>query len=73
MPKEARLFTSSAGSAVRGYLKYRANIPPRWIKNLLETVWADASSVKSIPRMTALAEPFVFFARRPAAERAAHA
>src|SRR6201984_2026521 len=33
MPREARLFTSSAGSAVRGYLKYRANIPPRWIKN----------------------------------------
>ena len=33
MPREARLFTSSSGSAVRGYLKYRANIPPRWIKN----------------------------------------
>src|SRR5262249_19729195 len=33
MPREARLFSSSAGSAVRGYLKYRANIPPRWIKN----------------------------------------
>jgi len=33
MPREARLFTSSAGSVVRGYLKYRANIPPRWIKN----------------------------------------
>jgi hypothetical protein len=33
MPREARLFTSSAGSGVRGYLKYRANIPPRWIKN----------------------------------------
>ncbi len=33
MPREARLFTSSAGSAVRGYLKFRANIPPRWIKN----------------------------------------
>jgi hypothetical protein len=33
MPREARLFTSSAGFAVRGYLKYRANIPPRWIKN----------------------------------------
>jgi hypothetical protein len=33
MPREAKLFTSSAGSAVRGYLKYRANIPPRWIKN----------------------------------------
>src|ERR1700745_2425671 len=33
MPREARLFASSAGSAVRGCLKYRANIPPRWIKN----------------------------------------
>ena len=33
MPRGARLFTSSAGSAVRGYLKFRANIPPRWIKN----------------------------------------
>src|SRR5437868_7566562 len=33
MPRQARLFTSSAGSVVRGYLKFRANIPPRWIKN----------------------------------------
>jgi hypothetical protein len=33
MPREARLFTSSEGSVVRGYLKFRANIPPRWIKN----------------------------------------
>ena len=33
MPRQAKLFTSSAGSAVRGYLKFRANIPPRWIKN----------------------------------------
>lgn len=33
MPRQARLFTSSAGSAVRGYLKFEANIPPRWIKN----------------------------------------
>src|SRR5215469_8109594 len=33
MAREARLFTSSAGSVVRGYLKFRANIPPRWIKN----------------------------------------
>jgi len=33
MPREARLFTSGAGSVVRGYLKFRANIPPRWIKN----------------------------------------
>jgi hypothetical protein len=33
MPREARLFTSSAGSVVRGYLKFRANLPPRWIRN----------------------------------------
>jgi hypothetical protein len=33
MPREAKLFSSSAGSAVRGYLKFRANIPPRWIRN----------------------------------------
>jgi hypothetical protein len=33
MPRAARLFTSSAGSVVRGYLKFQANIPPRWIKN----------------------------------------
>jgi len=33
MPREAKLFSSSAGSAVRGFIKFRANIPPRWIKN----------------------------------------
>lgn len=33
MPREAKLFASSAGSVVRGYLKFRANIPPRWIGN----------------------------------------
>ena len=33
MAREARLFSSSAGSSVKGYLKFRANIPPRWIKN----------------------------------------
>ena len=33
MPREAKLFSSSAGSAVRGFLKFRANIPPRWIRN----------------------------------------
>ena len=33
MPREAKLFTSSSSSAVRGFLKFRANIPPRWIKN----------------------------------------
>ena len=33
MPREAKLFASSAGSAVRAFLEFRANIPPRWIKN----------------------------------------
>ena len=33
MPREARLFTSSSGSAVRAFVKFRANIPPRWIRN----------------------------------------
>src|ERR1700674_1009018 len=32
-PREAKLFLSSSGSAARGFLKFRANIPPRWIKN----------------------------------------
>ncbi len=27
MPREAKLFSSSSGSAVRGFLKLRANIP----------------------------------------------
>jgi len=33
LPREAKLFAASAGSAVRGFLKFRANIPPRWIGN----------------------------------------
>src|SRR5260370_22008372 len=33
MPREATLFASRSGSAVLGFLKFRANIPPRWIKN----------------------------------------
>jgi len=33
MPRQARLFISSGGSVVRGYQRFRANIPPRWIKN----------------------------------------
>jgi len=33
MPREAKLFSSSSGSAVRGFMKFRANIPPRWIRN----------------------------------------
>ena len=33
MPREAKLFASSSGSVVRGYLKFRANINPSWIRN----------------------------------------
>jgi hypothetical protein len=33
MPREAKLFLSSSGSAVRAFFKFRANIPPRWINN----------------------------------------
>jgi hypothetical protein len=33
MPRQARLFIASSGSVVRGYQKFRANIPPRWIRN----------------------------------------
>ena len=33
MPREAKLFLSSSGSAARAFLRFRANIPPRWIKN----------------------------------------
>ena len=33
MPREAQLFLSSAGSATRGFPRFRANIPPRWIRN----------------------------------------
>jgi|SRR5579862_3793196 len=33
MPREARLFDSSSGSPVRGFLKLQANVTPRWIDN----------------------------------------
>ena len=33
MAREAKLFSSSSGSSVRAFFKFRANIPPRWIKN----------------------------------------
>jgi hypothetical protein len=57
MPREAKLFVSSSGSAVRGFYKFRANIPPRWIKNArnsrkrIEPEIVEAlRSVKSIRR-----------------------
>jgi hypothetical protein len=33
MAREAKLFDSSSGSAIRAFLKFEANIPPRWIRN----------------------------------------
>ena len=33
MPRQAKLFIASGGSVVRGYQRFRANIPPLWIKN----------------------------------------
>ena len=38
---------------------------------LVEARRADSSRVECVPRMTALTEPVVILARRPAAERAA--
>lgn len=40
---------------------------------LVKAGWADASGVERVPFMAAGAEPFVFLARRPPAERAADA
>jgi hypothetical protein len=54
MPREARFFSSRSGSAVRGFLKYRANIPPRWIRN------ARTSRKRIEPE---IAEAFRSFAR----------
>ena len=55
--REAKLFVSSAGSAVRGFIKFRANIPPRWIKNARNSrkrrepeIVAALRTVKSIGR-----------------------
>ena len=57
MPREAKLFLASSGSAARGFLRFRANIPPRWIKNAqksrkrIEPDIVDAlRTVKSIQR-----------------------
>jgi hypothetical protein len=40
---------------------------------LVQAGWADASRIEGIPLIAAGAEPFVFFAGRPTAERAADA
>ena len=38
---------------------------------LVKARWADAARIECVPLISAGAEPFVLFARRPAAERAA--
>jgi hypothetical protein len=57
MPREAKLFLSSSGSAVRAFFKFRANIPPRWIKNAKKSrkrmepeIVTALRSVKSLQR-----------------------
>jgi hypothetical protein len=57
MPREAKLFVSSSGSAVRGFFEFRANIPPRWIQNAQRSrkriepeIVKALHSVKSIQR-----------------------
>lgn len=40
---------------------------------LMQASWADASRIERVPLIAAGAEPFVFFAGRPAAEWAANA
>jgi len=57
MPRHAKLFLASSGSAARGFLRFRANIPPRWIKNAqksrkrIEPEIVEAlRSIKSIQR-----------------------
>jgi hypothetical protein len=57
MPREAKLFLSSSGSAVRGFFKFRANIPPRWIVNAQKSrkriepeIVKALRSIKSIQR-----------------------
>jgi hypothetical protein len=40
---------------------------------LVKTGWADAACIECVPFESARAEPFVFLAGRPAAERAADA
>ena len=57
MPREAKLFLSSSGSAVRGFFNFPANIPPRWIGNAQKSrkriepeIVKALRSVKSIQR-----------------------
>src|SRR5436190_7303828 len=71
MPREAKLFVSSSGSAVRGFFKFRANIPPRWIKNAQKSrkrmepeIVRALRSVKSIQRNRPRAQVALKVARK---------
>src|SRR5439155_438262 len=71
MPREAKLFVSSSGSAVRGFFKFRANIPPRWFKNAQKSrkrmepeIVKALRSVKSIQRNRPRAEVALKDARK---------
>lgn len=46
MPREARLFDSCSGSAVKGFLKLQANVTPRWIENARISRKSSEPSVK---------------------------
>jgi hypothetical protein len=57
MPREPTFFCQALDRAARGFLRFRANIPPRWIKNAqksrkwIEPEIVDAlSSLRSIQR-----------------------
>jgi len=65
MPREAKLFAASAGSAVRGFLKFRANIPPRWIGN------ARTSRRRVEPEIAAAFQSFIRLKKNRPMARAA--
>jgi hypothetical protein len=71
MPREAKLFLSSSGSAVRGFFKFRANIPPRWIGNAQKSrkriepeIVKAFRSIKSIQRNRPRAQVALKIARK---------
>jgi len=50
MPREAQLFDSCSGSAVKGFLKLHGNIPPRWIDNARTSRKAVEPSIEKYMR-----------------------
>jgi hypothetical protein len=71
MPRKAKLFLASSGSAARGFMRFRENIPPRWIKNAQksrksnETEIVDAlRSIKSIQKNRPRAQAALKAARK---------